>query len=168
MRTLTLNFVHSQEASLGASSLPFPTARPHRSARPRALTDVIILPGLALVLGYAAVAQGGFYPAQASLVAGIALALALAAAVSRPSLLVDGTMGFGLLLTGLIASAVATGWPAQTLLPAAALGSAFGAFLAGRRLVQQGDRDALARLLAWVGAGVGLLGLVGLAFHRVP
>jgi O-antigen ligase len=130
--------------------------------------DALLLPGVAALLAYASLAQGAFYWPQAALVGALALALAVAAAVRAPRLLTQGTLGFALLAGGLLASSIAAGWPVQLRLPAAALAAGAGCFLAGRRLVQRGDRDAVLLLLASSGAAVAALGLIGIALHHSP
>lgn len=144
----------------GFGSAPLSGARPASGA--------LVLPGFAALLGYATFAQGAFYWPQALTLAlgsaalGWASRRALGREVAAPAL------AFTALGAGLVASAAANGWPAGTRLPLAGLVTAAGALAAARSLVIAGERDRIIETLSVLGAVVGTVGLLGLAFHAFP
>lgn len=127
-----------------------------------------VAPLFVTALGYAAAGQGAFYLPQA---ATLALLLVVAAAPG----FVDAfrgrsleLLGFGLLGGGLVLSAAASGWPAAARLPALTLAIGLTGYATVRGLIRSGDRHDVLSIMSWLGAGTGLLCVLGVAFHLVP
>ena len=131
-------------------------------------STLLMLTGLWLVLAYAAVAQGGFYRAQAVFAAAVLVLLATAAGprVWRGALL--PSLGLGVLAFGLAGSIAAGGWHPEATLPVAALACAAGAFAVGRAAVRRGERAAVLRAMVVVGVGLAAAGIAGVALHVEP
>lgn len=139
-----------------------------RSPITGAAAGTAILPGLGVVLAYASMAQGGFYPSQAMLsVAALAVVAALAGPMrwgdARPVLL-----AFTLLGGSLVASAGWNGAWGSLPVPLATLFVGAGGFGLARAAARRGDGRSLLAILASVGVVVAATGIVGLAVHVEP
>jgi O-antigen ligase len=123
--------------------------------------------GLTAALVSCAALQGGFYLGQATLALVLVVA-AVACTGFRTALPAASWIGLGLLAAGLGASALANGVSGSSLKPFATLALAAGiAELAARTARAAGVR-AVHDIIVFLAATVGMLGIVGVAFHIEP
>ncbi|MFN2543875.1 MAG: O-antigen ligase family protein [Actinomycetota bacterium] len=147
-----------------AEALPVPRAR--MAAGSRLARSEIVLAIFALAIAYGVFAQGAFYWAQATFVAGAFLVLLVLTGAGAFRGSAPLLAGFGLLAVGLLVSTVANGtWSIPARLPLVSLILACCVLLVVRTLVTWGLRSDLLELASWFGAAVAAMGIVGVAWH---
>jgi O-antigen ligase len=131
------------------------------------VSDAAILPALVGVISFATVSQGGFYRAQAVLMAAALGALAMSSVRSIRGL-GPYAAAFGCLAAGIASSAIVAGSGPGVVEALAALGCAAATVPAVVRVVARGERTRLMEAFAWIGATASAVGIVAVALHRAP
>jgi hypothetical protein len=151
------------------SELSFPDVSiPRTGVVVREYSRTLLVPILAAGLAYGNIGYGAFRPWR-----GIALAVVLstvtllAREVAFRGVL-DVGLGFASLGSGIVVGAATHAWPSDYIVAGATLVTAGAGFLAVRAIVARGDRDSVLRALAWSGAVVAAVGLIGVGLHHYP